>query len=246
MRREERTNEAMDVLDYSRSFITFLSKEVANNARIQIEARCELTVDGIAEEYWLVASCKSEDTFAERNLFKVPNYDFCMIYSRDKYRMHRVPFPYDPSAMDAGPITERFVKVDFALKPVAAELCEDNEAAVAASLAGKILIGRTEIWNEDNTRRAVIEYPVKTMNAHEEPAYFQVDTGPILLPDFGSERPAIEAFELAFIAWNVPGWAEFVVQDAVPACPEMPDGPQVCHYSRIQVMDARNEIWAYD
>ena len=236
----------MQVLDYSRSFITFLSKEAANNARIQVEARCELTVDGVAEEYWLVASCKSEDTFAKRNLFRVPNYDFCMIYSRDSYRMHRVPFPYDPSAMDAGQFGERLVTADFALKLVDAELCEDNEAAVAASLAGKVLIGRTEIWNADKTSRAVIEYPIKTMNAHEEPAYFQVDTGPILLPDFLSERPAIEAFEFAFIAWNVPDWAEVVIQDAVPACPETPDGPQVCHYSKIQVMDARNEIWTYD
>ncbi len=236
----------MEVLDYSRSFIAFLSKERANNARIQVEARCELTVDGVAEEYWLVASCKSEDTFAEQNLFLVPNYDFCMIYSRDQFRIHRVPFPYDPAAMDAGPITERYEKADFALKLVDAELCEDNEAAVAATLAGKILIGRTEIWNADKTRRAVIEYPIKTMNAHKDPAYFQVDTGPILLPDFGSERPAIEAFDFAFIAWNVPDWAEFVIQDAVPACPETPAGPQVCHYSKIQVMDARNEIWTHE
>ncbi len=236
----------MEVLDYSRSFITFLSRERANNARIQVEARCELTVDGVAEEYWLVASCKSEDTFAEQNLFLVPNYDFCMIYSRDQYRIHRVPFPYDPTVMDAGLITDCYEKADFALKLVDAERCKDNEAAVAATLAGKILIGRTEIWDEDRTRRAVIEYPIKTMNAHEEPAYFQVDTGPILLPDFGSEGPAIEAFDFAFIAWNVPDWAEFVIQDAVPACPETPDAPQVCHYAKIYVMDARNEIWTYD
>ncbi len=58
----------MQVLDYSRSFITFLSKEAANNARIQVEARCELTVDGVAEEYWLVASCKSEDTFGKSRI----------------------------------------------------------------------------------------------------------------------------------------------------------------------------------
>jgi len=236
----------MQVCDFARSFVTFVTFERANNARIQVEARCELTTGDTTEEYLLVASCKAERTYAEKDLFFLPNYDFCMIYSRDSYRIHRVPLPYDPDVMDAGIITDRFERADFAVKFVDAEVCEDNGSVVAATLANRILIGRTEIWSEERGLRAVIEYPIKTMNVHQDPEYFQVDTGPILLPDFTSDRRPIEVFDLAFVAWNVPGWAEFVIQDAVPACPDTPNAPRVCHYSKIRVMDARNQVLAYD
>jgi len=237
----------MQVCDFARSFVTFVTFDRANNARIQVEARCELTADGVTEEFLLVASCKSEDTFAEQNLFYVPNYDFCGIFSRDEFRLHRVGLPYDPDAMDAGAIPDRFQEVNIALTSVEADLCQDVAAVVAATLANRILIGRTEVWSADGKKRAMIEYPIKTMNAHEEPPYFQVDTGPILLPDFLSDRPPIQAFDLAFVAWNVPGWAEFVIQQAVPANPDDPGSSAlVGHYSAVRLMDANNQILAYD
>ncbi len=237
----------MQVCDFARSFVTFVTFDRANNARIQVEARCELTTDGTKEEFLLVASCKSEDTFAEQNLFRVPNYDFCAIFSQDEFRIHRVGLPYDPDAMDAGTISDRFQEVNIAVRMVEAELCEDNAAVVAATLANQVVIGRTEVWSKDGKQRATIEYPVKTMNAHEQPPYFQVDTGPILLPDFSSDRPPIQAFDLAFVAWNVPEWAEFVIQQAVPANPDDPDNsPLVGHYSPVRLMDADNQILAYE
>ncbi len=236
----------MHVCDFARSFVTFVTFNRANNARIQVEARCELTADGTTEEFLLVASCKSEHTYAKQELFCDPNYDFCGIFSKSEYRLHRVGLPYDAEAMDAGAIPDRFEEVKIAVRLVEAEVCRDAAAVVAATLAGRLLIARTELRSEDGTKRALIEYPVKTMNVHEAPPCFQVDTGPILLPDFSSDRPAIEAFNLAFVAWNVPDWAEFVIQTAVEACPELPNGPKVGHYATIKVMDASNQILAWD
>jgi hypothetical protein len=73
----------METCDFSRSFITFVTQNQTNNARIQVESRCILIdrKSGTSEIYYLVASCKGEDTYGEGRLFLVPSYDFCMIYS---------------------------------------------------------------------------------------------------------------------------------------------------------------------
>ena len=83
----------MRVLDFCRSFVTFVTHPpTSNNARIQVEARCVIrsTPDASPVEDLLVASCKSENTYAETDLFKQPNYDFCAIFSDTHYRIHRV------------------------------------------------------------------------------------------------------------------------------------------------------------
>ena len=94
----------MDICDFSRSFITFVGKRFTNSARIQVESRCELT-DGQGQslgEFFLVASCKSEETYAAENLFKVPNYDFCAIFSADEYQIIRTHITWDLAAAEAG------------------------------------------------------------------------------------------------------------------------------------------------
>ena len=72
----------MNPYDYSRSFVTFVTPNRANNARLQIQSRCILTDTESFEtkEYCFYASCKSEATFAKKNLFYDKNYDFCGIF----------------------------------------------------------------------------------------------------------------------------------------------------------------------
>ncbi len=59
----------MQVLDYGRSFVTFVSEggRYRNNARLQIESRTTLTDtrSGESTRYMFFASCKSEDTLPD-------------------------------------------------------------------------------------------------------------------------------------------------------------------------------------
>src|SRR5260370_40405303 len=48
------------------------------------------------------------------------------------------------------------------------------------------IVGRTEFRDEKRKERYVLEYPIKTMNFRPEASSFQVDTGPLLVPDFQS------------------------------------------------------------
>ncbi len=123
------------------------------------------------------------------------------------------------------------------------EILADNEAIVKATLNNRLLNGRTTITDPAGRNRAIIEFPIKTMNANDIRNIYQVDTGPILLPDFKSqERRVVERFDLAYIAYSKPDEAYFVIQEPISVCGT--EEPKVSHYSRVVRMDAENEVVA--
>lgn len=238
----------MKSCDFSRSFITFVTKERSNNARIQVEARCEIfdQQTGKSEDYYLVASCKGEDTYGTGRLFLEPSYDFCMIYSAADFMIIRTHGNAERNNTTVGENRGFFLDVHFHIKLVEAELLPDNKAVAAATLDNRRLNGRTEIVSPNGRYRAIMEFPVKTMNVNDIQWIYQVDTGPILLPDFESEQSEqkrmVERFQLAFVAYNKDDEAYFVILEPTPVLADNPNRPKVSHYSRIVWMDAKNSL----
>ncbi|MFP4249358.1 MAG: hypothetical protein ACLFU7_06845 [Armatimonadota bacterium] len=235
----------METVDFSRSFATFVTPERTNNARIQIEAICE-TADG--ETHVLVASCKSEDTYASENLFRQPNYDFCAIFGEEDYCIVRVGMPLTACWRDSGRVAERFDEVLIERAVVDAEFCEDPRAIVEATLGNRPLVGRTEILDEAGETLARLHYPIKTMNVNEpehSPSgdwIYQVDTGPIIAPEPRRQADlAVERLDLAFIAWNATDRAELVVLAPTPV---NHSDDCVGHYSQVRTINARNAVLA--
>src|SRR5262245_44004881 len=70
---------ALRCLDYGQSFVCHPGP--GNAVRFWIESRTTLFDDkaGVAAEFYQCGSCKSENTFAERDLLKKDNYDFMPI-----------------------------------------------------------------------------------------------------------------------------------------------------------------------
>ena len=77
------------------------------------------------------------------------------------------------------------------------------------------------------------------MNASERDFVYQTDTGPVIMPDFSRDPDdLIVGLELAFIAFNSPDWAEFVVR--VPT--SVGEGIEVNHYSKFVRYDTQNQV----
>lgn len=237
----------MNFIDYSRSFVTF--QVPGNNARIQVEARCVLTApDGSSQQFLMFASCKSEDTYAEDELFRVPNYDFSGIFGEHDYCIARIHACTDDEQPDVGTIAGRF-------SGLVRHLCEfpkvtpltDKASIIRATLDHKVIIGRTELTDGEGTV-AVIEYPIKTMNVNPELQMFQTDTGPVPLYSFGSEAPdAMSRFEWAYVAFNDFTGAEFVIQRPTPIMCEGRVIATTTHYSEIRQSDqAVNTLYALE
>lgn len=255
----------MQAIDFSRSFLTFridtLKKPPQtvthnppfslNNARVQIECRCEVRErdTGRVREFVLGASCKTERVGVKRDIWTEPNADFMPIASADAFVSLKTfetadkSVPLYPPGLGTQP-ERQIVKVAEALDSLLIDIgwCEGDllqtaEEIVESVLANEPIMARTQIQSERYF--ATIDYPVKTMNANERDMVYQTDTGPILLPDLSlPPDELIEGLSLAFSAFNDPSWAEFIIRDKTPVA----ESVSVYHYWRTMRLECSNQI----
>lgn len=85
------------------------------------------------------------------------------------------------------------------------------------------------------------------MNVSLERKMYQVDTGPIAFPDLEQRSdPLIDCLHLAFIAFNAPHFADFVIEQPTPV---MKHGEELCkihHYSNPISLPAKNIVLAVE
>ena len=154
-----------------------------------------------------------------RSVWHAPNADMCLWASREQCVVfkrwdmaNKGVLRYPPSlgvqpekqVENVGEVFDRFA--------IDAPSCRGRVLAsvdeIVATLASdRAVVAQTEYCREGC--RVMLEYPVKTVNFSERERFYQVDTGPVLLPD--TSRPQIENCRLAFVAHNGPDWAEFIV-----------------------------------
>jgi len=257
---KESPPENLPPMDFSRSFVTFVTRGRGNNARIQVEARCVLkdTEKGTNEEYFLLASCKSEDTYGQGDLFTKPNYDFSAIFSRKDYRLIRQHASASNNNPSVGAIPDFFDDVVFHIQPAGRpEVLGRSGDIVQATLKNRILVGRTELMLKDGKIQAILDYPIRTINVNDQKTLFQVDTGPLLYPNLDSPHTrTIEAFEHAFLAYKTFDRAEFIslqptfILDTIKNVAEreqllpLKSALSVNHYFAIRKLPAKNTLMA--
>jgi len=255
----------MNTIDFCRSFVTFRIDSLKkppqtvtqkppfslNNARVQIECRCEITErkTGRVEAFVLGASCKTEQVGVEHNIWNEPNADFMPIASVETFLSLKTferadkKLPLYPPSLGMQPEMQ-IVKVAEALDSLRidigwceGEVLETPKQIVETVLANVPLVARTEI--QDSRYVAILEYPVKTMNANERDMIYQTDTGPILLPDLSREPDdLIAGMRLAFAAFNCSTWIEFIIRTRTPVA----EGVEVHHYRETLRLDCLNQV----
>jgi hypothetical protein len=214
-----------------------------------VESVCRFADEhaGRTGEYLFFASCKSEHTFAERGLFHEDNYDFCGIFSEEEYAIFRTRSTHTDAFREEGLWQSRFEGVHRHMVKAEGRALEDRGEIVQATLHNIPLIGRVEMTRADKRLCATLEFPIKTMNARDIGNVYQVDTGPVPFPDMDMnvERP-VERFSPAYVAYNAPDFADFVIQQALPIVVEGQEVAQVTHYSRRVSVPARTWVIAME
>lgn len=255
----------MNTFDFHRSFFTFridtLVKQPLtvthkppfslNNARIPIECRCVVTEKATdqSQAFVLGASCKTERVGVEGDIWLEPNADFCPIFSDDRYLSLKTysqvgttmelfpPGSGSQSDRQTGLIDETYDSVKIDMTECEGTPLDSAQEIVEAVLANQNLVARTEL--ENDRYHALIEHPVKTINANERDWIYQTDTGPVLFPDLSVEPDAmLTSLELAYSAFNCPDWIEFIVRRVTPTTSDV----SVYHYSDAVRCDSRNQI----
>ena len=222
-----------------------------NNARIPIDASLSIKekAGNFKENYVVGTSCKTEQVGVDQDIWHIPNADFIPILSSDTFMSiktyevaNRGAVLYPPSLGEQPerqivPIEETFDDVRIDLPRIEGQYLETPKEVVEAVLSNQPLNARTTIENERYT--AILEYPIKTINANEKDWIYQPDTGPVLLPDLAQDpKGMLEGIQLAFAAFNTLEWVEFIVRVPTPVAP----GILVNHYSESVRFDSMNEI----
>lgn len=260
--------DGVSCLDYAHSYMWPYNKGI-DAVRVAIDSRIIVYDDaaGTATAYYLGASCKSEDTYGlrkdysengfkpgARTLFQDPNYDFTWIIggrSAVIFRRGLSPERYREVIADT---TERWGESRLQLRPASGTYAipaDRFEPAARATAAGHALVAQTEISDAATGLRAVIEYPVKTMNVSRDgfpsatgESVWQIDTGPVGVPELSKRfDPPISAFSLGFIATisRHPAAADFVLEQPT-SLPPPNDTVEVLHYSRPFSVRATNRL----
>lgn len=237
---------AMPPLDYGLSFVC--NTAPANAVRFWIESRTRLIDDatGSWTDYYQCASCKSEHTFAEKDLFHEDNYDFLPIFGDGRYLIFRRPARLSDSYRRLQTVEELWgepqLRLQHAPTVTVLQTWEQIRSATAAAIP---IVTQTMLRNEETGLRAIIECPTKTMNVSLEKQLYQIDTGPIAYPDLSKRYdPPIDCFSLAFVAFNAPGFADFVVEQPTPVLVDGEEKAQVYHFSNPFSMPAQNQLFA--
>ncbi len=236
----------MRPLDYGLSFVC--NKAPMNSVRFWVESRTRIIDDaaGTWADYYQCASCKSENTFAIKGLFMEDNYDFLPILGEGLWLVFRRPAYVSERYRSVKPVEEMWGDPELRLEaaPIVTELdtWEQIRDATAAAIP---IVTQTELWNEETRLRAIIECPTKTMNISLEKQMYQVDTGPVAYPDLSKRYdPAIDCLSLAFIAFNAPDFADFVIEQPTPVIVNGEEKTQVYHFSNPFSVTARNRVIA--
>jgi hypothetical protein len=240
----------VSVIDFAGSYMTFFTKpeQGENIARIQIDAAATVSDmrTGEATTFYLIMPCRSEYMYLDSQLFQMPNYEFCGVFTDDQLMLIRTSWTSDRDNREVAFATQRFGKVELSIKHLTSpETLADAQAAVDATLANRTLVARTTVRDDASGRIAVLEYPIKTMNVTVSPPRFQVDTGPLLVPNFASEaQQAIERLDIAHVVYHQTTQAEFVLRRPHQVGERDGQAVSVTDYSEIVTFPAHNELFA--
>lgn len=230
-----------------------------NNARFPLECRCQVTRgDGSAArsvDYVLGAACKAEQVHVRENIWHDPAADMCLVASSDEFlvikcwdRNHKGVMLSPPTLGEqperqAGKCADAFTELRIDRFQSPGHILATTEEIVDAVLGNRPLVSQTEFSTPEGAR-VLLEYPVKVINVSERDMYYQVDTGPVIVPDATAfdGTHGISAMRLAFIAHNTLGCTELLLNVPTP----IGHGISVNHHSRVLKLEARNRMIAMD
>ncbi|MBM4436784.1 MAG: hypothetical protein FJ029_06025 [Actinobacteria bacterium] len=251
----------MDPLDYGRSYLVWTTQRDTsdsrkpghmpwlNNVRILLDARAwvEDDVTQQRDEFFLIAPCRREWMYRDDDqTIQQPGGEYRMAWSRTRaLNFGRAMNDATPRSRSVPINRARFLRLDFDLSalPRARRLATDLEIAQATQTREPIVV-QTEIWDTARRRRAVLEYPAKTLSHIEERGRFQMDTGPLLWADLASDEPEpIDWLWLAHTVYNRLDRAQFVRRAPAPVVRDGREVGQVDDYSVFHAQDARHTFF---
>ena len=237
----------MTPLDYCRTYLLGTNPE--NEVRFCVESRTRIIDErsGKIEDFLQCASCKSEDTFAEKDLFFKDNYDFLPIFGPKFGLIFRRNAWLNPNYRSCLKTEEMFGgPIQHLQEHTRSKNLVSPDEIIRFTHEFYPVVAQTEIRNDDTELCAIIEYPVKTLNIRKSDNAYQIDTGPVAFPNLALRHERlVDSISLAFVAFNAAHFADFVVEESTPiGNTQETIETHVYHFSRRISLAASNRLYA--
>ena len=230
----------MDPIDYGASFLRWARppredsrtpghRPWGNEVRILLDARVRVTGEraDTTQDFYLIAPCRTEWTFQDEPMFQREANEYRVAWSSSR-RLSVARRRTDTTEKSASASHgDQLSMVAVSFTPLREpRVLTDDAAVVEAGAGGAPMVGQTGLAHEQRERRAVLEYPIKTLNFLHDRQRYQVDTGPLLFVDLASDlSEPIDWLCLAHIAFSRFHRAEFAKRGPAPV---ERDGRVVC------------------
>lgn len=206
----------MDSIDFSQSFCTWQLNEQASYGRFSVDAlvRTQPPVTATPQTFLLLSEVMAADVYGRGpRLLYDPPFQFAAIFGPDQYRVLRTHAPWDPRQDSMQAHADRFSAVNPQLAWAPAQRITETDALIAATLAPHPLVAHIQLHPGIE-----LVFPVRHINVQTDTRQFQLETGPILMPDPDalSQAGAIDQLHPAFIACQHWDRAEFLLRDTRP------------------------------
>lgn len=247
-------------IDFGRSFVHCTSEPENHTPRLGLAACCTLSSPGQKNRsYFLSVACIAENMYRGKDLIHDPAAEFTLIVSpaaeflmikrhasaeHDVRSAHRVG-EVMPSRDGRG---SKLVEVNVSVARYGqVHSIKDYVDFRQGLLENYPINGRTTYIDGDQTSRVTLDYPVTTCNVRHDPPGWQVDAGPLLIPDrslSGSDELEINRLELAYMVYNRFDYAEAIVRRSTAVSADQPT-ILTNHYSHMRTLQCSTELfWA--
>jgi hypothetical protein len=227
----------MKRIDFSASYITWLTRKERSYGRVQIEAACTIRDFGSEnmETYYLAPAVIAGNVYAKNDLVKQPVYLFQIAASQERNVIFRRILSHADDKRSFDKNSDLFEEVELHITGKESAVIKDFDDIEFHFQQHNSMSARMSYETQQHNR-IEIEFPIKHINIQRERRLFQVETGPIFIPfetpvDRLSEEQA-HSFNTAFIHFNRLDCAEITLN-----VPTYIGQETICFFSQVKKLN---------
>lgn len=225
-------------IDFGRSHITWRTKAEHSYGRFSMEAVCSAnSASGKTETGHLAAMVVAGKVYAADDIVQTPSYTFQFITENGRRHVFRNFVSWEDAGDSVDAIEDVFADLTIRRIETDTRVINNAEDVISATLAGRPLNARMNLGNKSGCRWAVLDFPVKHINAQPDTGRFQVETGPVAIPSEFLPGET-DTYLLAYVIFNRLDRAELALWTPTPI-----GNATTRFYSRVRKIEAEIEFF---
>lgn len=203
----------LQTINFCNSTISWVTRQEQSFGLFQVDARLSTSTvsNNISEVYYLLSGVMAGNMYTSGTVIKSPTYHFQAVLSAQHFKIFRI---YTDSTNDKdtyGKLEEVFAKVDLMIDTKPYDRLKEVES-IKNAIQNQHKINVAMQLKHLPQVNVLLEFPVKHININHKETLWQVETGPVVIPNIDFEKnPSIENLVLAYTNFNKNNEAEFAM-----------------------------------